>query len=133
MGVFYKEVSPCQMKNRDPCTCKIKFVSLGKFNNLASQSETSLDQKCGYSFRHSVNHMRQHCFLTSLSIVCAHEFWHYQGPIGSRSMARRNFECFYMILIYLVDTTELWVSGNIVMSLLASLTPQPARQRFRRL
>ena len=76
--------------------------------------------------------MRQHCFLTSLSIVYAYEFWHYQGPIGSRSMARRNFECFYMILIYLVDTTELWVSGNIAISLLASLTPQPARQRFRR-
>ena len=53
-------------------------------------------------------------------------------------MARRSFECLYMILFYLVDTTdahdkgELWVSGDIVLSLLASLPPQSARQRFRR-
>ena len=42
-------------------TCKIKCVSLANVNDLASQS--SFDQNCGFSFRHSVNQMIQHYFL----------------------------------------------------------------------
>ena len=56
-------------------TCKIKFVSLANINNLESQSESSFCQKCGFSFHHSVNHMRQHCLLTSLSIVYLQWIW----------------------------------------------------------